>query len=145
MYAIGGHDLLLPRLLNLGSVCSPCWLVARIARRVWGSQLAAVAAALAVAIFIPAIHFEAQIEKTALSVLLLAAALDAFLVGTCRRSRSPPVSPPASAVLARGNALAFVPLAALALALGWDREPGDPLVRHRCQRVRRSSSPPPCR
>ncbi|HSQ01249.1 MAG TPA: glycosyltransferase family 39 protein [Candidatus Dormibacteraeota bacterium] len=137
VYAVGGHDLLLPRLLNLACGVLTVWLVARIARRVWGSELAAVAAALAVALFVPAIHFEAQVEKTALSVLLLAAALDAFLLGSLPAIAFAGIATGLS-VLARGNALALVPLAALALALGWDREPGDPLVRTAGQRWQRA-------
>lgn len=136
VYAVGGHDLLLPRLLNLVCGVLTVWLVARIARRVWGSALAAAAAALAVALFVPAIHFEAQVEKTALSVLLLAAALDAFLAGSTRAIACAGVATGLS-VLARGNALAFVPLAAAALVLGWDREPGDPLAATAAQRWRR--------
>lgn len=127
VYAWGGHDVLLPRLLNLACGLATVWLTARIARRVWGSQAAAVAAAVVVALFVPAIHFEAQVEKTALSVLLLAVALDAFLAGTLPALAGAGVAT-GLAVLARGNLLAFVPLAALALALGWDREPGDRLA-----------------
>ncbi|MFN8644219.1 MAG: glycosyltransferase family 39 protein [Candidatus Binatia bacterium] len=130
LYAVAGHDVLLPRLLNLGCGVATVWLVHRIARRVWGSQAAAVAAALLVALFVPAIHFEAQVEKTALSVLLLAAALDAFLIGTTPALAVAGIAAGLS-VLARGNLLAFVPLAAVALLLGWEREPGDPLAAGR--------------
>lgn len=122
-YTWAGHDLLLPRLLNLACGVATVWLVARLARRAWGSHAAAVAAALAAALFVPAIHFEAQVEKTALSVLLLAVALDAFLIGTTRALLVAGIALGLT-VLARGNALAFVPLAALVLLLGWDREPG---------------------
>lgn len=136
IYAIGGHDLLLPRLLNVACGVLTVWLAARIARRTWASAAAATAAALAVALFVPALHFEAQVEKTALSVVLLAAALDAFLAGTTRAVALAGVFTGLS-VLARGNALAFVPLAALALALGWDRERGDPATGTAAQRWRR--------
>ncbi len=138
VYTWFGHDVLLPRLLNLVCGVLTVWLVARIARRAWGSQAAAVAAALAVALFVPAIHFEAQVEKTALSVLLLAAALDAFLIGTSGAIALAGVATGLS-VLARGNALAFVPLAALVLVLGWDREPGDPLTATGGNRWRRAA------
>lgn len=137
VYAWGGHDVLLPRLLNLACGVATVWIVARIARRVWGSRAAAVAAALAVALFVPAIHFEAQVEKTALSVLLLAAALDAFLTGTLPAIAVAGLAAGLS-VLARGNMLALVPLAALALVLGWDREPGDPLAAGAGRRWRRA-------
>ncbi|MBX3026166.1 glycosyltransferase family 39 protein [bacterium] len=137
-YAVGGHDLLWPRLLNIACGVATAWLAARIARRVWGSSLAAVAAALAVALFVPAIHFEAQVEKTALSVLLLAAALDGFLAGSGRAIALAGVALGLS-VLARGNALAFLPLAAVALALGWDRDPGDPLTASAARRWRRAA------
>ena len=138
VYAVGGHDVLLPRLLNLACGVVTVWLVARIARRVWRSELAAVAAALAVALFVPAIHFEAQVEKTALSVMLLAGALDAFLAGSLRAIAVAGILTGLS-VLARGNALAYVPLAALALVLGWDREPGDPLAATSSRRWRRTA------
>jgi hypothetical protein len=99
-----------------------------------------------VALFVPAIHFEAQVEKTALSVMLLAAALDAFPRRHARRDR-PRRRRHGSLVLARGNALAFVPLAALVLLLGWDRDRGDPLSATTGKRGRRagSFSPRPCR
>lgn len=123
-YRWAGHDLWLPRLFNLACGLTTVWLTARIARRAWGSRAAAVAAALAAACFIPAVHFEAQVEKTALSVLLLAVALDAFLIGTPRAILLSGLALGCT-VLARGNALIFVPLAALVLLLGWDGEPGD--------------------
>jgi len=137
-YTWAGHALWLPRLLNLACGLATVWLTARIARRAWGSPAAAVVAALAAACFIPAIHFEAQVEKTALSVLLLAAALDAFLIGTPRALLLAGLALGLT-VLARGNALAFVPLAALVLLLGWDREPGDRLAASAGQRWRRAA------
>jgi 4-amino-4-deoxy-L-arabinose transferase-like glycosyltransferase len=136
-YTWAGHELWLPRLLNLACGVATVWLVARVAGRAWGSRAAAVAAALCATLFVPAIHFEAQVEKTALSVLLLAVALDAFLIGTTRAVLVAGLALGLT-VLARGNALAFVPLAALTLVLGWDREPGDPLIataRHRWRRA----------
>jgi tetratricopeptide (TPR) repeat protein len=137
MYGIAGHSLLLPRLANLVFGVATAFVAARIAERLWSSRSAAVAAALFVGIFIPAIHFEGQIEKTALSVLLLACGVDLFLAGTSLSLLGAGVVG-GLATLARGNVLLLLPLAAAALALGWDREPGDPLAAGRGLRLRRA-------
>jgi tetratricopeptide (TPR) repeat protein len=122
IYRLAGHDLLLPRLVNIGCGVATALVVAGIARRVWASRLAAVVAALLVVLFIPVIHFEGQIEKTALSVLLLACGLALFLSGTWRAIAAAGVVT-GLATLARGNGLLFIPLGALALWRGWDRDP----------------------
>lgn len=138
VYGIAGHDLLVPRLLNAALGVATALVVAATAWRVWGSRLAAVAAALLVALFVPAIHFEGQIEKTALTIFLLSVGLYLFLIGTTRAIALAGVVI-GLAALARGNMLLFVPLAALALALGWDREPGDPLAATRPRRLQRAA------
>ncbi len=122
VYALAGHDLLLPRLLNLTCGLATIAVVARLAQRVWAARLPAVLAALVVALFVPAVHFEAQVEKTALSVLLLALALERLLAGSLRAVALAGALV-GLATLARGNVLAFVPLGAALLALGWDVEP----------------------
>lgn len=80
--ALVGRSLLLVRLLQVGLGVATCWLTARIARRAYGDAALATLAALLLAIFIPAVHYESAIEKTALGVFLLALALDRYLVGT---------------------------------------------------------------
>jgi tetratricopeptide (TPR) repeat protein len=138
IYGIGGHDLLLPRLVNIACGIATAAIVWLIAERVWASRFAAVVAAVMMVGFIPAIHFEGQIEKTALTVLLLATAVWLFLIGTWRAIAGAGLVL-GLATLARGNALVFVPLAAAALALGWDRDAGDSPAAARPRRLQRAA------
>jgi tetratricopeptide (TPR) repeat protein len=123
IYRLAGHDLLLPRLANVAFGAGTAIVAARIAWRLWDSRSAAALAALMVVLFIPEIHFETQIEKTALSVFLLALCVDLFLAGTMRAIFAAGIAV-GLATLARGNALLLLPFAALALTLGWDSERG---------------------
>ena len=148
VYAVGGHDLLLPRLLNLACGVLTVWLVARIARRVWGSQLAAVVAALlAVALFVPAIHFEGQVEKTALSVLLLAAAARRLpRRQPARRSRGRRRHRPRGTGARQRAGLRAAGGAGPGAGLGSrTRRPARRARRATLAARRRSSSSPPCR
>jgi tetratricopeptide (TPR) repeat protein len=138
IYGVAGHDLLLPRLINVGCGIATAVMVWLIAERVWASRFAAAVAAVLMVGFIPAIHFEGQIEKTALTVLLLATAVWLFLIGSWRAIAGAGLVL-GLATLARGNALLFVPLAAAALALGWDRDAGDPQAATRPQRLQRAA------
>ena len=138
IYRVAGHGLLLPRLANMAFGVLTALVAAHIAWRCWGSRLAAVLTALMVGIFVPAIHFEGQIEKTALSVLLLVAGVDLFLAGTTGAILGAGIVA-GLATLARGNTLLLLPLTALVLALGWDRERGDPLVATRNERLGRAA------
>jgi tetratricopeptide (TPR) repeat protein/4-amino-4-deoxy-L-arabinose transferase-like glycosyltransferase len=124
IYAVAGHNLLLPRILNLVLGVATAALVARLAQRTWQSRLAALIAALLAITCIPMLYFEGQLEKTALTVVLITGAAELFLAGS-RRAVAAAGVVTGFAVLARGNALLFVPVAALCLWLGWDREPGD--------------------
>lgn len=133
LYSLAGHELLLPRLVNAGFGIATALIVARTARLVWASRLAEVVAALLVVAFIPAIHFEGQIEKTALTVVLLAGAIHLFLVGTPRAIAAAGVVA-GLATLARGNALLFLVPAALVLAFGWDRPRHDAFAATPAQR-----------
>jgi tetratricopeptide (TPR) repeat protein len=121
LYRVLGHDLLLPRLLNVAFGLATALLVARIAESVWRSRAAALIAALLFVLFVPGIYFEGHIEKTALSVLLVALGVTLFLRGSLRDVVAAGIVT-GLATLARGNSLAFVPIGALALALGWDSE-----------------------
>ena len=138
IYGVTGHGLLLPRLANMTFGVLTAIVAARIAWRCWGSRLAVVLTALMVGIFIPGIHFEGQIEKTALSVMLLVVGVDLFLVGTNGAILAAGLVA-GLATLARGNTLLLLPLAALVLALGWDRERGDPLVANSRERLGRAA------
>ena len=124
LYAVAGHALQLARVLNFLFGLATVVLVARLAQQVWRSRAAAVAAALMAATAIPTLYFEGQHEKTALTVLLITAAPVLLLSGSLRAVAAAGAIT-GLAVLARGNTLVFVPLAALALFLGWDRERGD--------------------
>jgi tetratricopeptide (TPR) repeat protein len=141
-YVIFGHGPLLPRVLNALLGTATVLVVALVARRLWSSRAAAVFGALAVAFFIPAIHYEGQPEKTALSIALIALGLALFLRTGATRDLRAVLSAglvTGLAVLARGNALIFVPAGALALGLGWERDDldvGEPLPRP--QRMRRA-------
>jgi tetratricopeptide (TPR) repeat protein/4-amino-4-deoxy-L-arabinose transferase-like glycosyltransferase len=136
VYKLLGHELLWPRLLNLALGLGTAWLVSRIARRVWGSRLAEISAALLSISFIPAIHFEGQPEKTALSVFLLAASIHLFFRERPRMLLASGVTLGLS-VLARGNALLLLPIAVLVVALGWDRKRGPSAPS--AERARRAS------
>ena len=141
-YEMAGYGLLLPRVTNALMGTATALVVAQVAGRVWSSRAAAVLAALAVALFIPAIHYEGQPEKTALSIVLIALALALFLrTGTNRDLRAVLSAGLVTglAVLARGNALIFVPAGAMALGLGWERDDQDVgELLPRPQRLRRA-------
>jgi tetratricopeptide (TPR) repeat protein len=138
IYRVTGHGLLLPRLANMTFGVLTAIFAARIAWRCWGSRLAAVLTALMFGIFVPAIHFEGQIEKTALSVFLLVAGVDLFLIGTTGAILGAGLVA-GLATLARGNTLLLLPLTAIVLALGWDRERGDPQVATSRERLGRAA------
>ncbi len=114
VYAIAGRSLLLVRLLQVALGVATCWLTARIGRRVLGPGALPALAALLMAIFIPAVHYESAIEKTALGVFLLALALDRYLVGSTGAAVAAGVAL-GCGVLARGTLLILVPAGALGL------------------------------
>ncbi len=121
VYAVLGHDLLWPRLINIACGLATAALVADIARRVWDSRAAAVLAAFGAVTFVPAYYFEGQTEKTAVTVVLIVAALALFLRGT-RRAILVAGIVTGLAALARGNALLFAPFAVLTLWFGWEHD-----------------------
>ncbi|MDX2167136.1 MAG: glycosyltransferase family 39 protein, partial [Deltaproteobacteria bacterium] len=125
VYAVAGHDLLWARLINIACGLATALLVAQIAQRVWQSRAAAALAALLSVTFVPAYYFEGQTEKTAVTVLLITAAMALFLRGT-RRALFAGGVVLGLAALARGNALLFAPFAAAALLLGWESDAAPP-------------------
>jgi tetratricopeptide (TPR) repeat protein len=136
LYAVGGHDLLLARIANMVFGLATVYLVARLAERVWQSRAAALLAALMALLCVPTLYYEGQTEKTALTVLVLTAAVERFVAGSVFAAGVLT----GLATLARGNALIFVPFGALALVLGWVRGRGQaddaPLAaRARCAAV----------
>lgn len=109
IYRVFGRDLLLVRLLQVAMGVLTCWIVARLAERLHG-PLAANLGALLMALFAPSIFQEGEFEKTALGVLLAAAALLLFLRDSWR-SRAAAGAAYALAGMTRGNILLLGPLA----------------------------------
>jgi hypothetical protein len=122
LYRVFGHHLIVPRVLALacGLVTIAC--TARIADRVWQTRGTTLAAALFASCYLPEIYYEGIVGKTALSVCLLAGALDAFTIGS-KRSFVAAGALLALGALARGNVLLLLPLALLVCYRGWQREP----------------------
>jgi tetratricopeptide (TPR) repeat protein len=121
-YRVFGYHLVVPRVLALacGLVTIAC--TARIAERVWQTRGATLAAALFASCYLPEIHYEGIVGKTALSVCLLAGALDAFTIGS-KRSLVAAGALLGLGALARGNLLLLLPLAVLVVYRGWQRDP----------------------
>ena len=122
LYKLFGHDIALARVLNAAFGVLTAFIVARTALRVWGSRVAQLSAAILCAWFVPALHFEGQAEKTALSVLLIAICIDLFTAGSQRALWGAGVAL-GLATLTRGNSLLLLPLAVATLAFGWEVDP----------------------
>ena len=119
-YALFGHDLWIPRLLNAALGLATAWVVARTATRIWASRSAGLLAAAAMVLFVPALHLEGEPEKTALSVFLFALTLELFTIATPRALVGCGVAL-GFATLARGNSALLLPFAVLALAIGGEK------------------------
>jgi 4-amino-4-deoxy-L-arabinose transferase-like glycosyltransferase len=115
LYRTVGRDLLLARLLNVAFSAGTCCLVARLGRQVGGGT-AGVFAAFAFALYGPDIFYVGEIDKTALSMLLGAAALTLALSPSLP-ARFGAGAAMAAAALTRANFLLFVPLGVLAYLL----------------------------
>ena len=123
-YKIFGRDLLLVRLVQAGFGVGTCWLTAILGRRLFGMLQGNLAGLLA-ALFAPLIFYDAEIEKTFLSVFLVAA----FMVLALRRARLSRFLAGlllALASLTRSNLLFFIPLGAAALILERQSDAADP-------------------
>jgi tetratricopeptide (TPR) repeat protein len=116
LYAVVGRSLLLVRLVQAALGVGTVWLTARVGRRVLGSSALGNFAALLMAAFLPAVHAEAAVEKTALATFLLALAADLYLDPSRRAAVASGVAL-GFAALARGNLLLLVPLGAVGLYL----------------------------
>ena len=113
LYAVFGRNLMLVYLLQVGFGVATCWLTALLGRRVFGAAAGNLAALMA-ALFVPSIFYEVQIEKTFLSVFLVAA----FLVLALDRrlgTRLAAGAVLALASLARANLILFIPLGLVTL------------------------------
>jgi 4-amino-4-deoxy-L-arabinose transferase-like glycosyltransferase len=115
IYRFFGHDLLVVRLFQVALGVATCGLVAAMGRRVGGRAIGNVAAMM-LAIYKPAIFHEGEIEKTALGVFLVTAALLLFMRDS-RKARLASGICLGLAALTRGNMLLLVPLGALYLLL----------------------------
>ncbi len=130
LYAIFGRHLMLVYLLQVGFGVATCWLTGLLGRRLFGVATGNLAALLA-ALFVPSIFYEVQIEKTFLSVFLVAA----FLVLALDRRKGARLAAGAVlslAALTRANLILFIPLG-LALLL-FEREDTPATVRRRAAR-----------
>jgi 4-amino-4-deoxy-L-arabinose transferase-like glycosyltransferase len=115
VYHVFGRDLLLVRLLQVALGVGTCGLVAVIGRQVGGRAVGNLAA-LVVAVYRPAIFEEGEIEKTALGVFLVTAAL-AFGLRRSALARGASGLALGLAALARGNMILVIPAAALWFAV----------------------------
>lgn len=122
LYAIFGHSLVLVRVVQMLLGLATCWLAARIGRRVFDSSALGNLAALLVAFYIPAVHYESAIEKTALGVFLSTLALYLYLGTSLRDAVSSGVTL-GFAALARGNMVLLIPFGAAALLGGSAPQP----------------------
>lgn len=111
LYRLFGRDLVLVRLVQVALGVGTCGLTAIIGRRTGGAWVGNVAA-LAVALYRPLIFNEVELEKTALGVFLVTAAL-ALLLRPGLASRAAAGALMGLASLTRGNVLLLAPLAAV--------------------------------
>ncbi len=113
LYAVAGRDLLLARLLNVACSVGACALTAELGRRV-GGRTVGLLAGLGLALYEPDVFHCGELDKTALSMLLVSA----FLVLACDRRRAARLGAGfvlGLAALTRANLLVFAPLGALAI------------------------------
>ncbi len=111
IYRVFGHDLLVVRLFQAALGVGTCALVASLGRRVSGRATGNLAALL-VAVYGPAIFQEGEVEKTALGVFLVTAALT-LATRTSVRARLGAGVALALGTLTRGNLILLAPLGAL--------------------------------
>lgn len=125
LYAVAGRDLLLARLLNVACSVGACALVARLGRGVGGTTVGLVAG-LGLALYAPDVFNCGELDKTALSMLLVSAFLVLMTEGG-RRARFAAGVVLGLAALTRANLLVFAPLGAVVIAR--DRALGAPAAR----------------
>jgi tetratricopeptide (TPR) repeat protein len=127
LYALVGRDLLLARLLNVACSVGACAFTLVLGRRVGGTTVGLLAG-LGLALYEPDVFNCGELDKTALSMLLVSAFL--FLMTDRRRgARLGAGLVLGLAALTRANLLVFAPLGALTIAC--DREEGGVSVRLR--------------
>lgn len=127
LYAVVGRDLLLARLLNVACSVGACAYTAALGRRIAGPTVGLLAG-LGLALYEPDVFNCGELDKTALSMLLVAAFL--FLMTDQRRgARFAAGLALGLGALTRANLLIFAPLGALVLAR--DSAEGDASARAR--------------
>jgi hypothetical protein len=109
LYSIFGRHLMLVYLLQVGFGVATCWLTALLGRRLFGVAAGNLAALMS-ALFLPSIFYEAQIEKTFLSVFLVAAFL-VLALDVRAGARMGAGAVLALASLTRANLILFIPIA----------------------------------
>lgn len=114
LYAMAGHSLVFVRLVQCGLGVATTYLTAQLGYRVSGSAAVGNLAALLTAVFVPAIYYDATIEKTSLCLVLFSGALLLYFGGSIRSAFGAGIVL-GGAILTRGNLLLLVPLGALAL------------------------------
>jgi 4-amino-4-deoxy-L-arabinose transferase-like glycosyltransferase len=120
LYRVVGRDLLLARALNVACSVGACGVTVLLGRRVGGSVVG-VLAGLGLALYEPDVFQTGELDKTSLSILLVAAFVYLFVTAARRRGRAAAAGVVLGlATLTRGNLLVFAPLGALVLARGRD-------------------------
>ncbi len=121
IYSLFGRTLMLVYLLQVGFGVGTCWLTALLGRRIFGVAAGNLAGLLA-ALFVPSIFYEVQIEKTFLSVFLVAAFL---VLALDRRSKMRIAAGVvlALACLTRANLILFIPASIALLMFERNDEP----------------------
>lgn len=127
LYAVVGRDLLLARLLNVACSVGACACTAALGRRVGGATVGLLAG-LGLALYEPDVFNCGELDKTALSMLLVAAFL-LLLTDRRRGARFGAGLVLGLAALTRANLLVFAPLVALVIAR--DPEEGGASARAR--------------
>lgn len=110
-YTLFGHNLFLVRVVQAGLGVGTCYLLAVIGRRLGGPGVGLLAALLA-ALYQPLVFEGGEIEKTALGLFLITAALTCA-IGKSTKSKFAAGALLALATLCRGNLLILGPLGAL--------------------------------
>jgi 4-amino-4-deoxy-L-arabinose transferase-like glycosyltransferase len=113
LYAAAGRDLLLARLLNVGCSVGACALTAVLGRRVGGPAVGLLAG-LGLALYEPDVFAVGELDKTSLSMLLVAAFL-LLMTGRGLHTRIAAGFVLGLGALTRANLLLFAPLGALAI------------------------------
>lgn len=122
LYSLFGRDLMLLYTVQVGFGVATCALVAMLGRRVFDAATGNLAA-LMTALFLPSIFYEVQVEKTFLSVFLVAAFLVLALDRTAAR-RAAAGFVLAAASLTRANLILFIPLGVAAMLFERDAAAG---------------------